>query len=156
MDVRARVPSEASVKNKSNPPPNCSCRYMPDGEVAKNLLISIVLAADADEDGGGKRVLAWPKCQAILCEALDILKRDKSVVTAACMLIRSTLRDEAKARMMQVGRLIENELGRVFTELLGLYDSESENANITKEINALLGDLGAQFAKHVSAKPTSP
>ena len=131
--------------------------YEPDSEIAKNLLISIVLAADADEDGGGSRVLNWPNCQSILCEVLDLLKNDKNVVTAACMLIRSTLREEAKKRLVQVAKLIEFGLGKIFSELLVIWDSESEASNVTKEINALIGELGAQFSKHVNgAAPVSP
>jgi len=129
--------------------------YETDGEIAKNLLVGIVLATDGDEDSGGKRVLSWPNCQMILCEALDLLKSDKDIVTAVCMLIRSTLHDDAKRRLVQVGRLIDFQLGRTFSELLVIWDNENEVSSVTKEINALLGELGTQFAKHVNAKPTS-
>ena len=124
-------------------------QYEPDGDMARNLLISCVLAMDADEDGGCRTVLGWPKSQQIIVDCLGLLRNDKSVVTAACMLIRTTLKDEARKRIVQVARLIEFGLGKIIENLLVIYEEEMDMqvGSVDREINSLLGELGTQFAK---------
>jgi hypothetical protein len=113
---------------------------------ARDCLISCVMALDADDDGGASRLIERRAAQAVVVRAMGILEGDSEAMTAACMLIRASVKNAGESvqeRDRMAEKLIEIGLAEKVGRLLEIHASESGKLNT--ECSAMIEELGTKF-----------
>ena len=118
----------------------------PLSSAARDCLISCVMALDADADGGARRAVERPGAQSVVVRAMGTLEGDGEAMTAACMLIRASVRgggESVKERDRMADKLIEIGLADKVARLLEIHAQDTGKLNT--ECTAMIEELGTKF-----------
>ncbi|GMH58756.1 hypothetical protein TrRE_jg5886, partial [Triparma retinervis] len=80
-------------------------------------------------------------------EVSRMVKEDPDAVTAACMLIRSSLKSGAKQRMKQTAFVMECGLSEAVSDVLRIHQEEVVTGKVMDECQAMIEGLGNQFER---------
>jgi hypothetical protein len=105
------------------------------------------MALDTDLDGGCAGVVSYKSAQKTIVKAMDACKEDPDAVTAACMLIRSSLKSGAKQRMKQTAFVMECGLSEAVSDVLRIHQEEVVTGKVMDECQAMIEGLGNQFER---------